>query len=78
MLPSAFLMKTRTTPFSLFLPQPVPHLALQVPEESLSEYPDSMDTEPFLGRPYLPHPRPKAAYAAHDLAYGSRHRADSR
>ncbi|MDE2995116.1 MAG: arylsulfatase [Bacteroidota bacterium] len=51
-------------PFFLVFASPVPHLALQVPQESLQEYPDSMDTEPFLGGPYLPHPRPKAAYAA--------------
>lgn len=51
-------------PFFLVFATPVPHLALQVPEESLAAYPDSMDSEPFLGGPYLPHPRPKAAYAA--------------
>lgn len=59
-----FLDENQDNPFFLVFATPVPHLALQVPEESLSEYPDSMDTEPFLGRPYLPHPRPKAAYAA--------------
>ncbi len=59
-----FIDEHAEEPFFLVFATPVPHLALQVPEESLAEYPDSMDTEPFLGRPYLPHPRPKAAYAA--------------
>ncbi len=66
MLDSAleFLEANRTNPFFLVFATPVPHLALQVPIESLEEYPDSMDTEHFLGGSYLPHPRPKAAYAA--------------
>ncbi len=66
MLDSAleFLETNRTNPFFLVFATPVPHLALQVPMESLEEYPDSMDTEHFLGGSYLPHPRPKAAYAA--------------
>ncbi len=59
-----FVNENQSNPFFLVFATPVPHLALQVPLESLEEYPDSMDTEHFLGRPYLPHPRPKAAYAA--------------
>ena len=59
-----FIDQNADSPFFLVFATPVPHLALQVPEESLADYPDSMDTEPFLGGPYLPHPRPKAAYAA--------------
>jgi arylsulfatase A-like enzyme len=59
-----FIDQHASDPFFLVFASPVPHLALQVPEESLKEYPDSMDTGPFLGGPYLPHPRPKAAYAA--------------
>lgn len=52
-------------PFFLVFASPVPHLALQVPQEDVAAYPDSMDAAgPFLGGPYLPHPRPKAAYAA--------------
>ena len=66
MLDSAvdFIERNQSNPFFLVFATPVPHLALQVPQESLNEYPDSMDTEHFLGRPYLPHPRPHAAYAA--------------
>jgi arylsulfatase A len=59
-----FLDANKDNPFFLVFATPVPHLALQVPRESLEEYPDSMDTEPFLGGSYLPHPRPHAAYAA--------------
>ena len=66
MLDSAlsFLDANKDNPFFLVFATPVPHLALQVPKESLDEYPDSLDSEPFLGGSYLPHPRPHAAYAA--------------
>ncbi|MDA1029405.1 MAG: arylsulfatase [Bacteroidetes bacterium] len=66
MLESAlsFLDQNKKNPFFLVFATPVPHLALQVPVESLEEYPESLDTEPFLGGSYLPHPRPHAAYAA--------------
>jgi arylsulfatase A-like enzyme len=66
MLESAldFVDANKDNPFFLVFATPVPHLALQVPLESLNEYPDSMDTEHFLGGSYLPHPRPHAAYAA--------------
>ena len=59
-----FLDQNKDNPFFLVFATPVPHLALQVPKESLDEYPDSLDSEPFLGGSYLPHPRPHAAYAA--------------
>lgn len=66
MLESAlvFLDQNQKNPFFLVFATPVPHLALQVPAESLEEYPHSLDSEPFLGGSYLPHPRPHAAYAA--------------
>ena len=53
--------------FFLFLPLAIPHLSIQVPEESLAEYegvipetdyPDNMNLN------YLEHPSPRAAYAA--------------
>ena len=59
-----FIDQHAEDPFFLVFATPVPHLALQVPREYVDAYPDSMDAEPFLGGPYLPHPRPKAAYAA--------------
>ena len=51
-------------PFFLYYPSPIPHVALQVPVEDLDAYPREWDTEPYLGGSYLPHPRPRAAYAA--------------
>ena len=51
-------------PFFLYYASPLPHLALQVPERYLDPYPARWDTEPYLGNEgYLPHPRPRAAYA---------------
>lgn len=52
-------------PFFAYYPTIIPHLALQVPPERLDRYPRGWDPEPYLGdRGYLPHPRPRAAYAA--------------
>jgi arylsulfatase len=51
-------------PFLLVYASPVPHLALQVPPERLEQF-DGMDEAHYLGnKGYLPHPRPRAAYAA--------------
>ncbi len=60
----AFVREHAGQPFLLVFATPVPHLALQVPPESLEEYRGAFEEEPFLGNPYLPHPMPKAAYAA--------------
>ena len=52
-------------PFFLYFASTIPHLALQIPDDELDVYPESWDTEPYLGdKGYLPHPRPRAAYAA--------------
>lgn len=52
-------------PFFLYFASTIPHLALQIPEVELNAYPSSWDTEPYLGgNGYLPHARPRAAYAA--------------
>lgn len=52
-------------PFFLYLPFHIPHLALQVPEDSLAEYVGQWDDPPYEGgKGYLPHPTPRAAYAA--------------
>lgn len=51
--------------FFLYLPFTEPHVALQPPASSVAEYPESWDDEPYRGQcGYLPHPRPRAAYAA--------------
>jgi arylsulfatase A len=60
-----FLSAHRNEPFFLYFATPVPHVAIQVPADSLSEYAGSFADEPYLGkRGYLPHPEPRAGYAA--------------
>jgi arylsulfatase len=60
-----FIRAHRDQPFFLFAPFTIPHLALQVPEDSLNEYLDRWDDPPYDGKnSYLPHPHPRAAYAA--------------
>lgn len=60
-----FIRKNRDHPFFLFFPTTVPHLALQVPEDSLTEYLGRWPEEPYTGtNSYLPHRAPRAAYAA--------------
>ncbi len=60
-----FLRENKDQPFFLYYPTTVPHLALQVPEDSLAEYQDAFPEEPYTGgNGYLPHRTPRAAYAA--------------
>ncbi len=60
-----FIRENRERPFFLYFPTTVPHLALQVPEDSLTEYAGKFPEEPYKGdRGYLPHRAPRAAYAA--------------
>jgi arylsulfatase A len=48
-----------------YVPFTIPHLALQVPEDSLGEYAGKWDDPAYDGKNgYLPHPTPRAAYAA--------------
>ncbi|MBP6773215.1 MAG: arylsulfatase [Gemmatimonadaceae bacterium] len=57
-----FIREKQGTPFFLYLAYTIPHLALQVPDEELLAY--SFPETPYLGaQGYLPHPRPRAAYA---------------
>jgi len=51
-------------PFFLYLPFTVPHLALQVPDDSLAEYKGKFEETPYRGKQYQPHDTPRAAYAA--------------
>ena len=51
-------------PFLLVLAYTIPHLALQVPEDSLQPYLGLWDDPPYDGKKgYLPHATPRAAYA---------------
>lgn len=60
-----FLRGHTDGPFFLYLPFTTPHLALQVPNDSLREYEDKWEDPPYDGRQgYLPHDTPRAAYAA--------------
>ncbi|MEX0678590.1 MAG: arylsulfatase [Pirellulales bacterium] len=61
----AFIRRHEDEPFFLYFPTTVPHLALQVPEDSLAEYQGAFPEKPYVGgRGYLPHRTPRAAYAA--------------
>jgi arylsulfatase len=61
----AFIRENRRRPFFLYFATTIPHLALQVPDDSLREYLHRWPETPYLGqRGYLPHPTPRAAYAA--------------
>jgi arylsulfatase len=60
-----FIRKHKDKPFFLYLPFTIPHVALQVPEDSLAEYKGKWQDSPYLGKKgYQPHEHPRAAYAA--------------
>lgn len=60
-----FIRVNRSRPFFLFYATTVPHLALQVPDDALAEYAGAWPETPYDGgKGYLPHPKPRAAYAA--------------
>jgi arylsulfatase len=60
-----FIREHRSRPFFLYVPFTVPHVAIQVPPDSLAEYHGQWDDPPYGGkRGYLPHPAPRAGYAA--------------
>lgn len=60
-----FIRENKDKPFFLYYPTIIPHLALQVPDDSLQEYAGMFAETPYLGdKGYLPHMTPRAAYAA--------------
>jgi arylsulfatase A len=60
-----FIEGHKDRPFFLYLPFTIPHVALQVPDDSLAEYKGKWEDPPYKGgKGYLPHPHPRAAYAA--------------
>jgi arylsulfatase A len=60
-----FIRDNQKRPFFLYYPTTVPHLALQVPEDSLQEFTGRYPETPYPGgRGYLPQRAPRAAYAA--------------
>ncbi|TWT51156.1 Arylsulfatase [Rubripirellula amarantea] len=62
-----FIDEHHQQPFFLYLPFVEPHVSMQPPQEWIDRYPDSWESEKGVYRGqngYLPHPRPRAAYAA--------------
>lgn len=60
-----FLRENKDRPFFLYVPFTIPHVAIQVPEDSLAEYKGKFDDAPYDGKKgYQPHPAPHAGYAA--------------
>ncbi len=60
-----FIAANREHPFFLYWPTTVPHVALQVPDDALEQYDGAFNDPPYTGgRGYIPHFRPRAAYAA--------------
>jgi arylsulfatase A-like enzyme len=60
-----FIADHASEPFLLYLPFTEPHVAMHPPIESVNRFPKDWDPEVYRGgNGYLPHPRPRAAYAA--------------
>ncbi|MFK7849750.1 MAG: arylsulfatase [Akkermansiaceae bacterium] len=62
-----FLTEHKDDSFFLYLPFVEPHVAIQAPQKWIDQYPAEWDEENGVYRGqngYLPHPRPRAAYAA--------------
>lgn len=60
-----FLRENAGGPFFLYLPYTIPHVALQVPKDSLDEYAGKFPETPYDGsKGYQPQAQPHAAYAA--------------
>ncbi len=59
-----FIAANASGPFFVYLPMAVPHLSIQVPEESLKPYLESIAEAEYVHKGYLRHPHPRAGYAA--------------
>ncbi|PCE66700.1 arylsulfatase [Sediminicola luteus] len=60
-----FIKDQAKNPFFLYYASPLPHVALQVPENDLELYSGTFEETPYLGqRGYVPNWEPKATYAA--------------
>jgi arylsulfatase A len=60
-----FIQANRSKPFFLYLPVTVPHVAVQVPDDSLNEYRGQLGDDPAYDgkKGYRKHPAPHAGYA---------------
>ena len=59
-----FIRANKHKPFFLYMPFIIPHLSIQVPDETLAEYKGKIPEAPYKHRGYLKHPFPRAGYAA--------------
>lgn len=61
----SFIRKNADHPFFLYLPFIEPHVAMHPPKDVVESYPEEWDNRAYRGQcGYLPHPRPRAGYAA--------------
>lgn len=59
-----FIKTNKDRPFFLYVPFTIPHVALQVPEDSLAPYKGQWPDPAYDGkRSYVAHPTPRACYA---------------
>jgi arylsulfatase A len=60
-----FIKANQTRPFFLYLPFIEPHVAMHPPRKTVEKFPAEWDEHAYRGENgYLPHPRPRAGYAA--------------
>jgi arylsulfatase len=59
-----FIRENKDRPFFAYYPTVIPHLALQAPQEDIDQYKGKWPETPYKGKSYLPHPTPRACYAA--------------
>jgi len=59
-----FIRAHKDRPFFLYHATPLPHLALQAPQEEIDRYLGLWPETPYTGTSYQPHPTPRACYAA--------------
>ncbi|MHC4147364.1 MAG: sulfatase-like hydrolase/transferase [Planctomycetota bacterium] len=59
-----FIRENRDKRFFVYYPTVLPHLALQAPQEDINQYKGKWSETPYEGKSYLPHPTPRACYAA--------------
>jgi len=59
-----FIDQNKDSPFFLYLPFAIPHLSIQVPQDSLSEYEGIIPEAEYEHKGYLKHPSARAGYAA--------------
>ncbi len=59
-----FIRENKDEPFFLYMPFAIPHLSIQVTEDSLNEYKGKIPEHDYKHKGYLEHPFPHAGYAA--------------